>query len=199
MWVVAGLGNPGPEYETTRHNAGAWVVDRLARAHGVRLRREGRLPAAVGEWRVDGEPVLLCRPLSYMNESGRPIARLLRERGLEAARLIVAHDDLDLPPGALRLRTGGGLGGHHGLESIASLVGPGFGRVRLGIGRPPSRDEEAVVEWVLGAPEPEDKARILDAVERAALAVEAVVRDGWGEAMSRFNRRTVPGPAGPGG
>lgn len=187
MWVVAGLGNPGPEYAKTRHNAGAWVVEHLAVLHGIRLHREGRLPAEVGEWRVDGEPVVLCRPLSFMNESGRPLARLLRARELEPARLIVAHDDLDLPPGRLRLRAGGGLGGHHGLESIAALLGPDFGRVRVGIGRPPSRDEEAVVAWVLGAPEPEDAARIRDAVERAASAVEAVVREGWAEAMNRFN------------
>lgn len=195
MWIVAGLGNPGPEYAPTRHNAGFWVLERLARDWRARLRRNGASQSELVACDTPfGERVVLCRPLTFMNESGRALARVLRTQSAPPDRLIVVHDDLDLPPGALRLREGGGTGGHHGLESIAALVGPGFGRVRVGIGRPAARHEDAILRWVLGVPSPEDRAALDAAVDRAAKAVETVIGHGWEAAMNRFNRSAPPFP-----
>ncbi|MBE3589736.1 MAG: aminoacyl-tRNA hydrolase [Firmicutes bacterium] len=189
MWLLAGLGNPGPEYAPTRHNAGFWVLDRLAAAWGAPLRTDRRARAETARADVGGQPVLLCKPLTYMNESGRAVAHLARAHGIPVERIVVVHDDLDLPCGAVRLKRGGGTGGHHGLDSIAAHLGPEFGRVRIGIGRPEAGGADAVVRWVLGAPRPSERADLDRAVARAAEAVEAVLTQGWEAAMNVFNRR----------
>ena len=137
-WLVVGLGNPGEQYSRNRHNAGAWTVNELARRAGVKLKAEGRsIRIAFGE--VAGERVALVRPRTYVNESGRAMAQALRTSGAPLERTIVVFDELDLPLGAVRLRDGGGAGGHNGLKSIIAVSGAEFARVRIGIGRPLGR------------------------------------------------------------
>lgn len=187
-WMVVGLGNPGPEYAATRHNLGFFVVDLLAERVGGRFRsHKGR--AAVLEGRfgpLPGVPVVLAKPTGYMNLSGGPVASLRDYYGVPLDRLVVVHDDLDLPFGAVRLKRGGGDGGHNGLRSVTrSLGAPDYLRVRVGIGRPPGRMDPA--DYVL-RPFAAAEARDLPVhVDRAADAVEALVHDGLEAAQNTFH------------
>ena len=174
--VVVGLGNPGRSYERTRHNVGFLVADELAGRHGGSWRKRKKAEAApVG---LGLKNVMLLKPTTYMNNSGAALS------GYEAAQLVVVHDDLDLPAGAVRVKVGGGAGGHNGLRSIIQRLGNDFVRVRVGIGRPPVG--VAPVDYVLGRM---DRA-IQEAVARAADAVEAVIESGPEAAMNRFNGRS---------
>lgn len=191
-WLVAGLGNPGPEYEDTRHNVGAMVVDLLAERAGTRLRRQ-RLASieAVdipsGDASGDGERVWLARSLRYMNESGPLYAGFARSHRVPVERLIVVHDELDLPFGALQVRAGGGTAGHNGLRSlVAALRAPDFVRVRVGIGRPPGRQDPA--DFVLEPFRASERDDVAVLVEEAADAVLVVVREGLVRAQDRYNR-----------
>ena len=192
-WLVVGLGNPGEQYSRNRHNAGAWTVNELARRAGVKLKAEGRsIRIAFGE--VAGERVALVRPRTYVNESGRAVAQALRTSGAPLERTIVVFDELDLPLGAVRLRDGGGAGGHNGLKSIIAVAGAEFARVRIGIGRPldggePTRDPDLVADYVLTNPVGEERATLEETARHAADAVEAVIAEGVDRAASRFNRR----------
>lgn len=196
-WLVVGLGNPGEQYARNRHNAGAWTVNELARRAGAKLKAEGRsIRIAYGE--IAGERVALARPRTYVNESGRAVAQALRASGAPLERTIVAYDELDLPLGAVRLRAGGGAGGHNGLKSIIAEAGAEFARVRLGIGRPldggePTRDPDLVAAYVLADPVGEERAALEETVRHAADAVEAIVAEGVDRASSRFNRRGAAG------
>ncbi|MFM7719010.1 MAG: aminoacyl-tRNA hydrolase [Actinomycetota bacterium] len=186
-WLVAGLGNPGDEYADTRHNVGAMVVEELAHRAGERLRRQRFVPADAAEFDADGERVVVARAHGYMNESGPAYAGLARKRDVEPATLIAVHDELDLPFGALQLRTGGGAAGHNGLRSLIGALGtPEFLRVRIGIGRPPGRQDPA--DFVLepfGKRERDDAVALVD---EAADAVLAIVREGLSRAQDRYNR-----------
>ncbi len=186
--VVVGLGNPGAEYAGTRHNVGAEVVALLARRHGGRLRK-GKERALVGEVRVEGHLVALAFPQTYMNDSGLAVAPLVRRFGIPPEhldRLVVVHDELDLPVGRIRVKVGGGLAGHNGLKSIkAHLHRDDFCRVRIGIGKPPGREQG--VDHVLKAPGKAERAELAVAVEEAADAVETILLDGPAAAMNRFN------------
>lgn len=192
-WVVVGLGNPGEEYARHRHNVGFWVIDELARRAGVRPRVVGSTMAiAVGQ--LAGSLVALVKPRTYVNRSGDAVVQALAWTGVPRARLIVVHDDLDLEVGALRVRFGGGHGGHNGLRSIAAAVGLDFVRVRVGIGRPTVEgrstwDPDVVAAYVLSAPAPGEAEELKAAVRLAADAVETVVRDGVEAAANRYNRR----------
>ena len=192
-WLVVGLGNPGEQYSRNRHNAGAWTVNELARRAGVKLKAEGRsIRIAFGE--VAGERVALVRPRTYVNESGRAMAQALRTSGAPLERTIVVFDELDLPLGAVRLRDGGGAGGHNGLKSIIAVSGAEFARVRIGIGRPldggePTRDPDLVADYVLTNPVGEERATLEETARHAADAVAAVITEGVDRAASRFNRR----------
>jgi PTH1 family peptidyl-tRNA hydrolase len=184
-FLVVGLGNPGPRYAATRHNAGFLVVDLLAERIGGRLKaHKGR--ADVLEGRLAGVPVVLAEPRSYMNESGGPVVSVARFYKIPVARVVVVHDELDLPFGALRLKSGGGDGGHNGLRSLTAALGSkDYLRVRFGIGRPPGRQDPA--DFVLrefGAAERKDLGYHVD---RAADAVEALLADGLEAAQNRFN------------
>jgi PTH1 family peptidyl-tRNA hydrolase len=188
--VVVGLGNPGSEYEATRHNVGADVVEALARRHGGRLRSEKGLFARAGEVRIDGRRVLLAVPTTYMNESGMAVAPLVRRAGIEAeevaTRVVVVHDELDLPPGRVKLKSGGGNAGHNGLKSVDQhLHTNGYLRVRVGIGKPPGRQPGA--DFVLRRPGSAERELLAVAVEQAADAVEAVLDVGVEAAMNRVN------------
>jgi PTH1 family peptidyl-tRNA hydrolase len=189
-WVVVGLGNPGEEYGPTRHNVGFHVVDRVAARLDIDIRRtEFRALTARAE--LGGSMVLLMKPQTFMNLSGRSAAAALQDLGLPPGRLLAVYDDLDLPLGRLRLRTGGGAGGHRGVASlIAELGTQDFPRVRIGIGRP--AEGRAVVEHVLSPFEAAEAGNAREAVERGALAVEAIVRGGLASAMETFNRAGEP-------
>ena len=171
-----GLGNPGRSYEGTRHNAGALVADELARRHGGSWRKRKRAEAAPVS--LGSREVTLLKPTTFMNNSGSALA------GYRTEDLILVHDDLDLPPGDVRVKVGGGAGGHNGLRSIIQRLGPDFVRVRVGIGRPPVG--MTVTDYVLSRMD----AAVRDAVPRAADAVEAVVEEGPEAAMNRFNVRS---------
>lgn len=190
-WLVVGLGNPGPAYAGNRHNVGFMAVDDLAARAGDRLSRHKRAVAAVAESRIGmpgsgSERAILAEPLSFMNDSGGPVKALLDFYGIGPERLVVLHDELDLPLAALRLKFGGGDNGHNGLRSIRRSIGTGdFFRVRLGIGRPPGRQDPA--EYVLrdfAGPEREES-KVM--VARAADAVETLVLEGLEAAQQRFN------------
>ena len=184
--VAVGLANPGSEYEGTRHNVGAEVVALLAGRHGARLKRAvGRALSA--EVRTEGRLLVLAVPATYMNLSGETVAPLVRRYCAEdVTRLVVIHDELDLPPGRIKVKVGGGLAGHNGLKSIKAHLHTGdFVRVRIGVGKPPGR--QSGTDFVLGRPGKADRAELDVAVAEAAEAVELILTDGAQAAMNRFN------------
>ncbi|HEV7207854.1 MAG TPA: aminoacyl-tRNA hydrolase [Mycobacteriales bacterium] len=184
-WLVVGLGNPGPGYAGTRHNAGFLVADLLAeRLRGRFKAHKGR--ADIVEGRLAGQPVVLAKPKAYMNESGGPVASISRFFKIPVERLIVVHDELDLDYGQLRLKAGGGDNGHNGLKSLRSALGSGeFFRVRLGIGRPPGRQDPA--DFVLKDFTAAERKELPFHVDRAADAVQALTELGLDAAQNRFN------------
>jgi peptidyl-tRNA hydrolase, PTH1 family len=188
--LVIGLGNPGREYDHTRHNVGFEVLDELVRRTEATLRRSWTVPAWTGKVEIEGEGVLLVKPRTFMNRSGQAIAAMMRKRGLKPADVIVVLDDLELPCGRIRIRKQGGAGGHKGLQSVIQALGADdFVRVRVGIGPRPAGEE--LVEHVLARFTAEERREVEKAVEVAADAVTAVVQDGVEKAMNRFNERTV--------
>jgi len=184
-WIVVGLGNPGPEYAGTRHNAGHMVIAALAERMSARFKAH-RTRSDIAEGRLAGQAVTLARPRSYMNLSGGPVAALAAFYKLPADRIIVVHDELDIPFGVIRLKLGGGDNGHNGLRSItAALSTRDYYRVRFGIGRPPGRmDPAAYVLKDFSAPERKDLPLEID---RAADAVEALVTTGLTAAQNQFH------------
>jgi PTH1 family peptidyl-tRNA hydrolase len=185
--LVVGLGNPGSEYARTRHNVGAEVVERLAARHGGSL-RSGKEQALSTEVRMGGERVALAFPQTYMNDSGRSVQLLVRRHGIEdPERLVIVHDELDLEPGVLRLKRGGGLAGHNGLRSVRDhLHTTDFLRVRIGVGKPTSKERGA--DHVLSRVSKADRELLDVVVERAADAVEMIRADGIDAAMAVYNR-----------
>ncbi len=177
--VVVGLGNPGRSFERTRHNVGYLVVEELARRHGGSWRRKKKAESA--DVSVGPKNVTLLKPTTFMNLTGSALA------GHRAENLILIHDDLDLPPGDVRVKVGGGAGGHNGLRSTIQNVGPDFVRVRIGIGRPPEGARISVTDFVLGRMD----STVKEALSQAADAVEAVLEEGPEAAMNRFNVRPV--------
>jgi PTH1 family peptidyl-tRNA hydrolase len=189
--LVAGLGNPGDSYRGTRHNVGFAVIDELAGRHGVTLAL-GPAEASEGRCRVDGEVVLLVKPLTFMNLSGGAVAGVSRYYRVEPADLLIVCDDVNLPLGRLRARPGGSDGGHNGLRSIAQSLGTtGYARLRIGVGRGDGRRDLAA--HVLARFEAEERLGIASAVSRAADAVEAWVRGGIAQVMNTYNRADVEG------
>lgn len=183
--LVVGLGNPGPKYDGTRHNVGAEVVALLADRHGARLRRSKYL-AEVDEISVDGRRLALAVPSTFMNESGQAVGALVRRFDVSMDRLLIVHDELDLDPGRLRVKKGGGLAGHNGLRSITSHVGSqDYLRVRIGVGKPPNAARG--VDHVLRRPPRAVRAELDIVVAEAADAVDLVLTDGVAVAMNRFN------------
>jgi PTH1 family peptidyl-tRNA hydrolase len=182
--LVAGLGNPGREYSRNRHNAGYMVVGELARRHDARFR--GKFAGRLAELRIEGKRVALLEPETFMNDSGRSVAPAARFFKLEPERLLVVHDDVDLEPGRLQVRRGGGLAGHNGLRSISGLLGTKeFLRLRIGVGRPGRGDRRTVSDFVLSDFDPETDVEAIAA--HAADAVELLLREGLEAAQARFN------------
>jgi PTH1 family peptidyl-tRNA hydrolase len=183
---VAGLGNPGRRYEGTRHNLGFLIIDQIARQQQISVTKK-LCDSLVGEWSRDGEPILLVKPQTYMNRSGAAVQCLLDRFGGNAQDLVVIHDDLDLAFGRLRIRPGGGAGGHRGILSIVeNLAGGPFYRVRVGIGRPPVGVEP--VDFVLEPFASEEVDQLEPVVSRGAEAVLCLLREGGQRAMEQFNR-----------
>ena len=186
--LVVGLANPGAEYEGTRHNVGAEVVHLLADRHGATLRK-AKERALADEVVVDGKRLALAIPLTYMNLSGESVAPLVRRHGIDdPGQLVIVHDELDLPVGRMKLKMGGGLAGNNGLKSVkAHLHTDDFGRVRIGIGKPPGRTEG--VNHVLKRPGKADRAELDVVVAEAADAIELILSGGFDAAMNRYNTR----------
>ena len=182
--LVAGLGNPGREYERTRHNAGWMVLDELARRAGASFR--SKFSGRMAEMRLGDHRLALLEPETYMNESGRSISAAARFFKVSPEDLLVVHDDVDLEPGRLQARRGGGLAGHNGLRSIAQALGSqDFLRLRIGVGRPGRGDRRPVADYVLSPFE--DEVDVAALISRAADAVEELVREGLEAAQARFN------------
>jgi peptidyl-tRNA hydrolase, PTH1 family len=182
--LVAGLGNPGREYELTRHNVGWLVVDELARRHGGSFR--SKFSGQLSEVRLGAGKVALVKPETYMNESGRSIAAAAGFFKVDPSGLLVVHDDVDLEDGRFQVRLGGGLAGHNGLRSIAQALGSNdFLRLRIGVGRPGRGDRRSVSDYVLSKFDPETDVDGL--IARAADAVETIASEGVEEAQRRFN------------
>ena len=185
MWTVVGLGNPGPTYEGTRHNAGFMVVDRLAARWEIALADDGR--ARRGDGRYSDEPVRLIQPLVFMNRSGEVLDAVTSED-----HVIAVFDDLDLPAGRLRIRSDGGSGGHRGVSSLIDRIGEFFTRIRIGVGRPPAGMSAA--DYVLAPLGDRDLVVLEGTTSRACDAIECVITEGPAAAMGRFNAATSAAP-----
>ena len=186
-WVVVGLGNPGPRYEATRHNVGQMVIDELAARRGESL-REHKAGARVAEtWlRPGADKMVLGKPNSFMNVSGKPVAALVRFYGIAPERLIVIHDELDIPFDQVKIKQGGGHGGHNGVRDIVAALGTAeFLRVRTGIGRPPGRQDPA--DWVLSPFSASERETLGILVSDAADAVESIIGEGLLAAQQRHH------------
>jgi len=187
VWVIVGLGNPGRRYARSLHNVGFRVVDRLAARWGVGVTREAH-QALVGEARRGAERVLLVKPQTFMNGAGAAVGSIQRFYRVSPSQLLAVHDDVDLALGRLRLRVGGGPGGHRGVESCIAAVGEGnFPRLKVGVGRPPAGFDTA--DYVLATPLPEALEVLAAAEERAGEAIELVLAEGVDRAMNRINQR----------
>ena len=185
--LVVGLGNPGEEYARSRHNLGAEVVAELARRHGERLKLSKKERALTAEVTIGGQRVALAFPQTYMNDSGQSVQLLRRRYDIEdPARIVIVHDELDLPVGRMKLKEGGGLAGHNGLRSLKQhLHTDAFVRVRIGVGKPPSKEHGA--DHVLRRVSKAERTELDIKVQEGADAVEAIVTDGVAAAMTRFN------------
>ena len=186
---VVGLGNPGPKYAETRHNAGFWFVDRIARANGVIMRPENKFSGEVGRIRGPAGDCWLLKPMTYMNHSGRSVAALCNFYKIAPASMLVAYDELDLNPGVVRLKTGGGHGGHNGLRDICAALGSkDFHRLRIGIGHPGHK--EAVVGHVLSRPGRAERQAIDTALDEALRDWDTVLSGDMQKAMNALHSAT---------
>jgi PTH1 family peptidyl-tRNA hydrolase len=186
-WLVAGLGNPGDRYAKTRHNVGRMVADELVREAGERFRKVRFLPAEAAEIRIGDEGLVVARSTRFMNESGPSYASLAKKHGIDPPHVIAVHDELDIPAGTVRVKLGGGNGGHNGLRSLdAGLRTTDYHRVRVGIGRPPGRQDPA--DYVLQPIAKRDEPDVELLVTHAAEAVRSLVQDGLERTQDRFNR-----------
>ena len=184
--LVVGLGNPGPDYSETRHNAGFWFCERLARELGASFTRESRYHGWVANARDAN--VWLLMPQTFMNRSGQSVQALAHFYRIEPAEMLVVHDELDIPPGQLRLKFGGGLGGHNGLKDITAHLGTqDYWRLRIGIGHPGDRNE--VINYVLKPPRKEEASEIDAAIDRALLAWPQLSKADYNAAMQKINAK----------
>jgi len=184
--VVVGLGNPGPRYERTRHNAGFWLVDEVARLYGGSFRSERKFQGQVAKVRVGGEEITLLKPDTLMNRSGESIGPLLRFFKVDPAAMLVAHDEIDLPPGGLKLKRDGGHGGHNGLRDTIRVLGTrAFGRLRIGVGHPGHKDD--VVPYVLTNAPAAEQREIESAIDRAVEVLPLLAAGDWGRAYQRLH------------
>ena len=185
LGIIAGLGNPEDRYANTLHNAGFWFVDELARRDGAQFKYEKRFDADVCKIRLAGSDVWLIKPQSYMNQSGGPIRAFLDYYRQSPGQLLVAHDEIDLPPGTVRLKLGGGHGGHNGLRDVIRHCGPEFLRLRLGVGHPGHKDE--VTDYVLKKATRDMESAIRRNVDEAADVMPLLAEEGLNAAMKKLH------------
>ncbi|MFA5103577.1 MAG: aminoacyl-tRNA hydrolase [Candidatus Margulisiibacteriota bacterium] len=189
MYLIVGLGNPGKQYENTRHNIGFKVIEELARRYGAVLRFKSAFNAFVSKADIEGENALLFLPQTYMNNSGQAVSSIMRKYALKPGHLIVIHDEIDLPSATIKIKNGGGAAGHNGLGSIIEHLGSrDFIRIRIGIGRP-DKEKLSGAEYVLSPFSKSEKKLFKDAVCYAADAAEAVLLQGTEKAMNSFNKK----------
>lgn len=190
--MIVGLGNPGAEHSGTRHNAGFWFVDALAADSGSTFMPDKRAAGELAQVEIAGDTVRVIKPMTYMNASGRPVRALLDFYKLQPEQVLVVHDDLDLDPGTVRLKRGGGHGGHNGLRDVSAHIGPDYLRLRIGIGHPRDARGGEPVEWVLRRPSAEDEKAIRGAIEGAVELVPRLFEDkGVDRVMEILNRRSA--------
>jgi peptidyl-tRNA hydrolase, PTH1 family len=187
LQIIVGLGNPGPEHSLTRHNAGFWFVDALARAHGTQFRSHSRYQGEVARVDVAGRELTLLKPQTYMNRSGISVRSLVDYTKASLADVLVVHDDLDLPPGTARLKFGGGHGGHNGLRDTITHCGADFWRLRIGIGHPGDRDQ--VIDYVLQRAAPEDEEAIITSIGASLEALPVLLGEGAEKAMKLLHTK----------
>jgi PTH1 family peptidyl-tRNA hydrolase len=186
--LIVGLGNPGPKYEHTRHNAGFWFVDLVARRFGGRLLNDSKFYGLLGRVNVHGFDLRLLKPLTYMNRSGQSVAAVVRYFDIAPEQLLVVHDELDLPPGQVRLKQGGGHAGHNGLRDIMNALGNrDFWRLRVGIDHP--QDRSRVVDYVLSRPGQDDAHAIEDSLDAAADSLSDILSGRFAQAMNRLHAK----------
>jgi len=187
LQIIVGLGNPGPEHRLTRHNAGFWFVDALARAHGAQFRSHSRYQGEVARVVVGGHELVLLKPQTYMNRSGISVRSLVDYTKAPLNEVLVVHDELDLSPGTARFKFGGGHGGHNGLRDTITHCGGDFWRLRLGIGHPGDRDQ--VIDYVLQRAAPADEEAIVASVGASLEALPVFLRDGAEKAMNMLHTK----------
>jgi PTH1 family peptidyl-tRNA hydrolase len=188
--LIVGLGNPGAEYARTRHNAGFWLVDELARRHGGTFRHEGKHQAELARVRIGGEEIWLAKPMTFMNRSGGPVSSVLGFYKIAPAEMLVAHDEIDLPSGTIRLKQAGGHGGHNGLRDLISAQGDAFWRLRIGVGHPGTKND--VVDFVLTHAGKDEQRAIDETISAGADAIEEMLRAGAQIAMNKLHSRGNP-------
>jgi PTH1 family peptidyl-tRNA hydrolase len=186
--LIVGLGNPGDEYARTRHNAGFWFVEELARRHGGTFRTESRHQGELARVRIAGAEIWLLKPMSYMNRSGGPTRSVAGFYKIPVEEILVGYDELDFPPGVVKLKQGGGAAGHNGVSDLMAQLGDAFWRVRIGVGKPPATG----IEHVLSRPSAADERLIRDCIAEAADAVPVILEQGGQKAMSRLHTRAAP-------
>jgi peptidyl-tRNA hydrolase, PTH1 family len=185
--IIVGLGNPGPEHLVTRHNAGFWFVDLLARRHGGEFRDYRKFSGETAKINIEGQEIVLLKPTTYMNRSGLSIRQLSDFYKIKPEDILVAHDELDLPVGTVRLKQGGGHGGHNGLRDTIAHIGETFWRMRLGIGHPGNKAE--VIDYVLTRAPRAEEDLILDAVGTGVDSIPLLLQQGAERAMTRLHSR----------
>lgn len=187
--LVVGLGNPGPNYAETRHNAGAWLVETLCRKYRISLNLESKFSARVGQHTINGQEIKFLISNTFMNHSGRAVGSIANYYHIPAETILIVHDELDLPPGTIRFKTDGGHGGHNGLRDIIHhLNSPEFHRLRIGIGHPGHKD--LVVDYVLQRPSLQEEKSIKAAIEKGIQILPQIISGNWEQAMNQLHRET---------
>jgi peptidyl-tRNA hydrolase, PTH1 family len=196
--AIVGLGNPGDEHSRTRHNAGFWLVDRLAHKFGgpggsSLFRKEARFQALLAEARIGEARVLLLKPQTYMNASGRAVQALMAFHKIAPGEIVIAHDDLDLPAGIVRLKVGGGHGGHNGLRDLHEQIGEAYRRVRIGVGHPGQK--ELVTNYLTSGRASAADQKLIDEAIEAAVEATPLALENWDKATQQLHSRAAPAPA----
>ena len=188
--LIVGLGNPGQQYAQTRHNTGFWFVAQLAETHGITLNADKKFHGLTGRGQIHGQEIRLLLPITYMNKSGQAVVPMVNFYGIDNSELLIAHDELDIPAGSIKLKTGGGHGGHNGLRDITPHIGNEFHRLRIGIGHPGHKSK--VSGHVLSKPSNDDQIAIEAALEEALSATKLLVTGDIEKARNQINSFKLP-------